>query len=502
MASARSGRSRSGSSTSRRRAQPGGKSASGGASISAWQDDPGEPTTSRQPVPRSVPNLDAPPLPIAIRGRAPAARQFPVGTPGFRYWANAEAVARGAAFWGAILPSGTTWHPTNGARLPVALDDGVDLNAYYDRNGLHFFHDAVAGTTVYSGESPDVACHELGHAILDAVRPQLWDAMAGEVAAFHESFGDMSAILSALQLQDLRDEVLQETSSQINRSSRVSRLAEQLGWAIRQGHPDLVDSDCLRNAANSFFYTDPTTLPPSAPATQLSSEPHSFSRVFTASFLDILAGMFLAQSAQDQSGLLDATRDLGKILVDAVNASPVVPTYYSQVAAHMLDVELAEFSGKYRDALKSGLVRHGILSLQAATAPPPPQDPARARRAFAGIAPGVEDAPLTRIALPAVNLGLSEDLLVSAASHPKRFAVTSAAADLGGAESPGHDKAAISFVEDLARRGRIDFGGHSVTGATVIAKHARKTHEVVRDQGQLVLTRRYFDCGFDGTHEH
>src|SRR5690242_3474274 len=82
--------------------------AAGAASILAWQDDPGEPTAARQPISRPAPNLGAPPLPISIRGRAPAPREFKLGTPGFRYWANAEAVARGAAFWASILPSGTT----------------------------------------------------------------------------------------------------------------------------------------------------------------------------------------------------------------------------------------------------------------------------------------------------------------------------------------------------------------------------------------------------------
>jgi len=56
-----------------------------------------------------------------------------------------------------------------------------------------------------SGESPDVVCHELGHALLDSFKPQLFDAASMEVAAFHESFGDMSALLSALQLPSVRE---------------------------------------------------------------------------------------------------------------------------------------------------------------------------------------------------------------------------------------------------------------------------------------------------------
>jgi hypothetical protein len=487
---------RSRSTTNRHRASTRATASSNG-SILAWEDDPGQPPALRHPISRPVPKLTATSLPIIIRGKKPAARQQDVATAPFRYWASADALSRAAEFWAATLPSGTKWFPSNGPRLPVQLDEDVDLNAFYDRNGLHFFHGTVNGTTVYSAESPDVACHEFGHAVLDALRPQLWDAMSAEVAAFHESFGDMSAMLTALQLKSIREEVLAETASRLDRSSRLSRLAEQLGWAIRQAHPDGVDRDCLRNASNSFFYADTMTLPPFAPATQLSSEPHSFSRVFTGAFLEILAGMFRTQAKQDQAALLKTAQDAGKILVNAISSSPVVPTYYSQVAAHMLDIDLAQFEGRYRNALKSGLVRHGVLSLQAATSPPPPQEPRGARRALAAIAPGVEDQPLTRIALSAANLGLSEDLLVSAASHPKRFAVAGAAPDVGGAESPAHDKAATSFLEDLVRRGRVDFGDHADPEAAVLVPGARKTHQILREERQLVLTRRYFDCGFD-----
>src|SRR5262249_51011539 len=188
-----------------------------------------------------------------------------------------------------------------------------------------------------SGESPDVCCHEMGHAILDAIRPQLFDAQTIEAAAFHESFGDMSALLSALQVASFRQALLAETSGAVGHASRLSRMAEQLGAAIRVGHPDAVDPDCLRNAANSFFYVDPQTLPPSAPASQLSSEPHSFSRVFTGAFLDILGGIFKTQGAGPSSdGLVQASRDLAALLVNGVLAASVVPDYFSQVAAHMV----------------------------------------------------------------------------------------------------------------------------------------------------------------------
>src|SRR5262249_17812133 len=125
-------------------------------------------------------------------------------SPEFLYWNAASALARGINFWGPLLPNGTQWS-TDHHPMAVELDAGVDLNAFYAReNGLNFFHDEVKGVTVFSGESPHVVCHELGHAILDAVKPELFDAMSMEVAAFHEAFGDISSMLSSLQLASLR----------------------------------------------------------------------------------------------------------------------------------------------------------------------------------------------------------------------------------------------------------------------------------------------------------
>ena len=228
-------------------------------SILAWEDNPGAPTIGT-PIERPIPVAPTHGLATAprITGTVPTVGQHTLGSDAFRYWTAVDALERSAGFWASILPAGTRWFV--GASLPVALDEGLDLNAYYDRTELAFFHEVVGGVTVYSGESPDIVAHELGHAVLDAIRPQLWDAAAAEPAAFHEAFGDISAIFAALQLESLRKAVLLETEGKLYRNSRLSRVAEQLGWAIRQRHPDAVDSDSLRNAVNSFFYRDPQTL--------------------------------------------------------------------------------------------------------------------------------------------------------------------------------------------------------------------------------------------------
>jgi len=477
--------------------------------VACWEDDPGTPGQQplNSPINVPVPNQAAQPLAFKLGGTTPAPAVYQAGTANFRYYAAAAALRRTADFWGSILPTGTKWHV--GSSLPVILDDGVDLNAFYTRGGfdapgLHFFHATVSGQTYFSGESPDVCCHEMGHAVLDAIKPQLFDAQTIEAAAFHESFGDMTSILSALQVPSFRQEVLTETAGTLNRASRLSRLAEQLGFAIRVQHPDAVDPDCLRNAANSFFYRDPQTLPPSAPANVLSSEPHSFSRVFTAAFLDLLAGMAkVVNSSPTSSDIAKATQDAARILIGGVIGAPVTPDFYSQVAAQMIAAsQTSPFDGKYKNVIKSAFVRRGILSLQAAATVSSVQVKNLPKGAVAALAPatGKKAAPaeLPKANIAAAVYGLSmATLLVHTAEEPKRFAVTSASLTGGSIDSSSPQKAAESYTEDLFQRGRVDVGEHAHAEAGTSHQLSYHTHVIVEEKGQLVLKRRSFECGFD-----
>lgn len=477
------------------------------ATILTWDDDPDGPPGGRTTSSRPAPNLRDTRLRIDIRGGTPAPKQYTIGTSQFRFWVAAEALRRAADFWGSIVPASFVW--AIGNTLPVHLDEGVDLNAAYSRGGggfrpgLSFYHATVTGHTVFSAESPDVAAHELGHAVLDALRPQLFSANAAEVAAFHESFGDITALLTALQVTSLRTELVAETSGgSLLQTSRISRVAEQLGWAIRQRRPDAVDPDCLRNAVNSFFYSDPIELPPIAPATMLSSAPHSFSRVFTGAFFEILTGMFQLQATTPgEADLLRVTREIGRLIVDAVLSAPVVPAYYSQIASHILAADAARFAGRYRDVIKAAFVRRGILSLESAAMPVSAAAPAT-RRAARDVAFGVAgaaaaEAAEAQVLLPTAKYGLSRPLRVAASTQGPTVAAMSASRSLGSVEPPTSTRAAESFIEDLFKQGRIDIQAPANPETRIHNPFARKTHVIEEDGDALVLTRRIFDCGFD-----
>jgi hypothetical protein len=462
--------------------------------VSVWQDDP---ISGLQVIDRPVPNLAEGALRFKIKGNAVTPGKYPAGTAQFRYWTAAEALRRGGDFWAPLLGI-DRWEP--GRVLGVNLDKGVDLNAYYDRSELAFFHEEVGQVTYYSGESPDVVCHEMGHACLDAHRPELFDAPFVEAAAFHESFGDMSAILTALQLPGVRAAALQALRA--NRSSQLSRCAEQLGAALRQVAKDAVEKDCLRNAYNKFKYVDPQTLPDDAPAARLCAEPHSFSRVFTGAFYEILSGMLgLRAKSPTQADLAVVARDLALLLVDATAAAPIQPDYFAQVAAHMIDADSVRFAGKYRSVLTATFLERLIIPATAVHALVSHKGKVPASVVAASVAAPRPRTQLHPVTLNARDFGLAtrKQITVLAPLEHKPFlsvaAGLAAHAQCGPAEV---EQATHHFVKTLFARDRVDVNSGAIKAAVnadTPRAQLRKTHVLTETREGFTLTRRLFHCG-------
>ena len=447
--------------------------------VLAWEDDPL--SEGAVPVERPVPVLSKGRLKLAIDLAQPPPGRYEPGTAEFRYWTAADALARAVQFWAPMLPRGTTWQ--RGAELAVRLDAGDTLDALYNRDSLCFFHANVKGHTIYTGESPDVVTHEAGHAVLDAIRPQLWDAMSGEVAAFHESFADISALLTALQLPSIQAAVLADTGGVLNRSSRLSRLAEQLGWAIRQRQPCSVEGDCLRSAVNCFIYQPPELLPIVAPAVALSSEPHSYSRVFTGAFWITLTGMAHAiVRPADANALKVASVDAGRLLVAAVRAAPIVPDYMAQLAGHLLAADRQLFDGKYATAIRNGFVLKGVLAASAV-----PGGDTLDRAAAVGRSPRRPRPELPELSLNGRDIGLGDrPILCRAAAEAPRLAVAALANDGGPAAAASAEESARNFLRELIARDRVAVPGTD-------PGERLHTHEILDQGGVLRVVRRLVD---------
>ena len=387
-----------------------------------------------------------------VEGDRPAARPYEPDTPEFLYWQITSALARGRALWRRFLPGAGTWIP--GPVLPSIPVEGEGLDAYYDRKALHFFRgeDSRTGAVVHSGDSPDVVVHEQGHAVLDAIRPDLWDAPHFEVAAFHEAFGDLSSILAALAEPDLARAALEETKGALDHSNLVSRLAEELAAAVvaRFG-PEAALPGSLRDAVNPFRYRAPRSLPDEAPADALSRAPHSFCRVLTGACWDALVRLYSGDSASRSEEALDraaalreAADALARAIAGATERAASGAAFFRRFAAALVQEAESETTAA---ALSEALAARGLSTTV---------DRAEIRA-------GMEPEPLATRALDAIRerLGasLGDEVLVRSSRNGSLSGRRARDLFLNGPEYGPADGAAVeisdSFTAALAKSGYV-----------------------------------------------
>lgn len=303
--------------------------------------------------------------PYVIEGRRYAPAPYAPGTLEFQYWQGEVALSRTIRVWEDLFDRDfAAWQ--GGRPLRVMLRAGKDLNAFYDRKSLQFFYDVdkETGRTVYAAESLDIVAHEVGHAILDVYQPGYWSSIDLETASFHEAFADCSALLTTLTDAAVRRAFLEETRDSLRRSNLVSRLAEALGRAIynNYGPGSLSDPTRLRDANNSLRYAPPEELPSGVPDDELSGEPHSFSRVFTGAFYDVLAWLLAREMKKDptETGLERARRRAGRLLGRAVETLPPGDARYHTIALRMREIDQTEEGGVASIGIEEGFARHGI----------------------------------------------------------------------------------------------------------------------------------------------
>ena len=287
----------------------------------------------------------------------------------FLFWQCREAALLAAETWETLEGNLTSWSlkAQNPKKLEVDQDHddpqfqgGQKLNAFYDRVGLRFFVLDAGIKTYYTGISTDTVTHEAGHALLDALRPEFFESFRPEVNAFHESFGDMWALLSALTDKPTRQALL-AASPDLNSANFVESLSEYLANAALEVFGKVSPSK-PRRALNTFQYQLPTTLPPGSfkdSPDLLSAEPHSFSRVFTGCFYDTLANVF-AGTTKDEAGLLTAATTSGKLLIEAARTARHTSRFYLEVGQRMIQADASLFGGANTAAIQQAFANHNL----------------------------------------------------------------------------------------------------------------------------------------------
>jgi hypothetical protein len=265
-------------------------------------------------------------------GPLPKQKVWPVDSDEFLVWQCREAALRALGAWEKVAGPLAHWQGSaNRKKLAVIVDEGKDLNAYYDRASLGYYHhpSAKTGRVRRFAASVDVVSHEAGHAFLDAIRPELWSSNYPEPNAFHEAFGDCIAILTALADVQVRKALLKQ-DPQLSKANFVETLMESLANGIRDEDPKH-NAAVPRRGRNAYQWSLPTTLPDGGGPGELINEVHSFGQVFVGCFYDTIRNMFAMHAKRDEKSLWKAAQVAGKLLMRAADKAPHTPRFFQSV---------------------------------------------------------------------------------------------------------------------------------------------------------------------------
>jgi hypothetical protein len=231
------------------------------------------------------------------------------------------------------LPAPVPWQwNTGGNTEPLSVHPraGVTKNAYYSRSqkALRFFYFDTStpppSHTVYLCRSFDIVAHEVGHAILDGLKPG-WLTIGNppQTGGLHESFGDLTAIFLTLSQFDQCEAIIAQTKANLHAKNFLSDMAEEFGLAL--GRPN-----GLRNADNDLKLS------------QVSNEVHAISQVFTGGVFDVLADIFDVTRKplhrDDAAVLYEVGQDMCGLVFRALAAAPNTGATYADVVNKMLSI--------------------------------------------------------------------------------------------------------------------------------------------------------------------
>jgi hypothetical protein len=448
------------------------------------------------------------------------------GTAQFLFWQMRDAAIAAIDAWEAAAGPHTAWQGGR-RRIKLLPDVGEDLNAFYDRESFSFFHMKVKNATYYSGASTDVVAHEIGHGLLDSVRPEFFDVNFLEVGAFHEAFGDCIAILTALA--DIRTRrMLIAAAPNLRRRNFVASIAEELAHGIKAFEPTH-NGAVPRHAFNRLRYQIPSTLPDDGGPGVLINEVHSFGMIFTGCFWDLIANLYAAAPKKTEAALARASVLAGELLIAGAKSAVITPRFLQSVGRAMTLADEALHGGAHRVAIRDAFGRHDILlgsnamlAPTAALAGAAPRGAALAASTRRDLrqrlgntrgarldvsAENVFGTPVVKaVQLRHVELGALHPMLKGVAAEAREPVLVGAtgkrAAVLGAMpHADDTDGEVLAFVQSLLAHGRIEMpAAKKQRGVAAVSRSGnaaigRPTHAIGNVGGRKVLQRLRFQCG-------
>ncbi len=225
-------------------------------------------------------------------------------------------------------------------------------NAYYSRDerALKFFYfnpnNDESKPLVYTCRSFDIVAHETGHAFLDALCPELMVSWHPETGGLHEAFGDLTSIFVLLSQLDICDAIIAESKADLHNKTFFPVIGEQFGEAIF-GKPT-----GLRNADNDLKMSE------------VSTEVHEISQVFTGAVYDVLADMFDSHLDMQRYDPAETLYRIGYhvalLVINSLFLNKNTNATYQEVAQTMIELETNE---KYKALIEKEFTKREILGV-------------------------------------------------------------------------------------------------------------------------------------------
>ena len=146
-------------------------------------------------------------------------------------------------------------------RLRIRPFAGETQNAWYDPNqgtlnfGYFYANEKPTDGTlprgiVYTALSHDIVCHEMTHAMLDALRSNFVLQTSADMSGFHEGFSDLMALFHHFLHKDALRNALARSRGNLRDSKYLSHIGQQFGRASG-------GVQALRSACNTELRYDP-----------------------------------------------------------------------------------------------------------------------------------------------------------------------------------------------------------------------------------------------------
>lgn len=176
--------------------------------------------------------------------------------------------------------------------LQILCHAGEKANAVYHRGRrvLKFYY--VKGTassvrrTSYLCRYFDIVAHEVGHAILDSLKPDLYSIHRGQQGALQEAIADLTAIFAQLDIPVMCARVLTETEGNLRVSSSITAIGSRFaassydttGRVVHDGEKEEVLG--IRNAISD------------STGSTCGSNPYHMANVFSGFVWDVLVSLY------------------------------------------------------------------------------------------------------------------------------------------------------------------------------------------------------------------